>query len=356
MTELLDYLYSSTVWMTIILMVVMFACVGFAFANPFKNKKLNYAYKIFLYVFAFCFMMSFQFLYYGYTNEFRSMHIGKKTICMFEVYERGGEGPSESVCRLHIINKNDGVRKDRFYLGWSAKIIGIRNDTICYLKENDLIVFDAEGLKELYTIKADEWGKFLPDLAVGIESIYGSDNDNEVYAELNCKNGKKYWFDPFSKKVLTKEPKDKIYPAFSDKDYEMAVIDAPGRQRYFLMDAYGSDKLKMIIAGEYGKRFFKNTDSTTYIDPFFLCMDTLKQVFVFGHYTTTDRKNFFVEAKDFEFKPKWKTLSTNIVSDDFNEPKVNVWKFLNGTLYFNNGGFVVAMDPETGKPIWTSRL
>ncbi len=356
MTEVLDYLYSSSVWMTVILCVVMFLCVGLAFANPFKRKNLNYAYKVFLYVFAFCFMMSFQFMYYGYADEFKSMHIGKKTICLFEVYERGGEGPDETVYRLHVINKNDGVRKDRFYLGWSAKMLGIRNDSICYLEENDLVLFDADNLKEIYTIKIEEWGSFLPELAVGIESIYSYNDKRNAYAELNCKNGKKYWFDPFTKKVLTKEPKENGSPVFSKEDYELAIDDGHGNKRYILNDAYGADKLKIIVPGEYGKKFFKTVDSTTYLDPFFLAIDTLKQVFVFGHYTTTDREDFYIEAKDFEFSTKWKKASAEIASDSYNKPKVNVWQYVNEILYFNIGGFVIAIEPATGKTIWTSRL
>lgn len=356
MTKVLDYLYSSSVWMTVILCVVMFLCVGFAFANPFKNKKINYAYKAFLYVFAFCFMMSFQFMYYGYTSEFRSMHIGKKTICLFEVYERGGEGPDETVCRLHVTNKNDGVRKDRFYLGWSAKMFGIRNDSLCYLKENELVLFDAENLKEIYTIKIEDWGNFLTELAVGIESIYSYSDAQNACVQLNCKNGKKYWFDPFAKKVITEKPKENRPPFFVKKEYELAIDDGYANKRYLLKDAYSTDKLKLIVPGEYGKRFFKTVDSTTYLDPFFLAIDTLKQVFVFGHYTTTDREDFYIEAKDFEFKTKWKNASAEIASDSYNKPKVNVWEYVNEVLYFNIGGFVIAMEPATGKTIWTSRL
>ncbi len=355
MTELLDFLYSSSVWMTVILIVVLFACVGFAFVNPFKNKKANYVYKTFLYLFAFCFMMSFQFLYYGYTSEFRSMHIGNKTICLFEEYERGGEGPSENVCRLHIINKNDGVRKERFYIGWRGTAYSLRNDTLCFLKDDELVVFDAQNLKEIYTVKKEDWGNFLPELKVGTEDISYNSGDGQ-YIKLNCKNGKKYWFDPYSKKVLDKEPNNEQLPAFSKNEYELAISDGPGKQRYFLNDAYAGDKLKIIQPGQYGKKFFTNVDSTTYIDPFFLSIDTLKRVFVFGHYTTTDRLDFYLEAKDFDFKTKWKKISTDIAADSYNKPKVNVWEYTGGILYFNNGGFVIAMDPQTGKTIWTSRL
>lgn len=359
MTEVLDFLYSSSVWMTVIIIVVMFVCVGLSFTNPFKNKKLNYAYKTFLYAFAFCFMMSFQFLYYGYTDEFRSMYIGKTTICLYEEYERGGEGPSENVTRIHIIDRNTGLRKARFYNGSYGELVGIRNDTLCYLKGDDVVLFDAAQLKEIYTIKRDSWGTVLSDLNVGLEHVSGNNGRNEgtsTYVVLDCKNGKTYWFDPFSKKITEKEPKDQPNPVFSAKEYELAIIDKPGSQRYFLDDAYAKDKLKRIVAGEYGKKFFKSVDSTTYIEPFFLCIDTLKEVFVFGHYTTTDREEFYLEAKDFDFKTKWKKISSEFAADSYNEPKINVWQYIDDVLYFNNGGFIIAIHPETSKVIWLTRL
>ncbi len=358
MTEILDLLFSSSIWMTIIIMVVIFLCVGFAFVNPFKNKKLNYAYKIFLYAFAFCFMMSFQFIYYGYTKDFKSIYIDKTTICLYEEYERGGEGPSENVARIHIIDKTTGKRKDRFYNGSYGEIIGMRNDTLCYLRGDDVVLFDAVLLKEIYTIKRENWGDVLSDLSVGLEHVSGNGRDEGVdaYVVLNCKNGRTYWFDPFSKKITEKKPKENPRPVFSKKEYELAVVDKPAHQRYFLNDAYATDKLKMIVIGEYGKKFFTAIDSTTYLDPFFLCIDTLKKVFVFGHYLTTDREDFYLEAKDFSFKTKWKKLSSEMASDDLNKPKVNVWEYLNGILYFNNGGFVIALDPETSKMIWKVRL
>lgn len=360
MTEVFDFLYSSVVWMTVIMIVILFLCVGFAFANPFKNKKINYAYKGFLYFFAFCFMMSFQFFYYGYTEEFKEMRIGTTAVCLLEQYERGGEGPSEYVCRLHIIEKATGVRKDRYYIGSTGQLIGMRNDTLCFFKNYDVVLFDAANLKEIYKIKKDEWGTISPELAVGMESVYsGHDLSNSVssYVELNCKNAKKYWFDPFAKRLLDKEPKDNDVPGFTNNSYELTVKFGVNKQVNYLRDEYaGGNNLKRIIPGYNARNLFNVKDSSTYIDPFFLCIDTVKKVFVFGHYTTTDRLDFYIESKDFDFITKWKKISTDFGQDSYNTPKVNVWQYTNGILYFNNGGFVSAIDPVTSKPYWTTRL
>ncbi len=360
MTDVIDFLYSSTVWMTIIIIVILFLCVGFAFANPFKNKKVNYAYKGFLYFFAFCFMMSFQFFYYGYTEEFKSMRIGKTTICLLEQYERGGEGPSEDVCRLHIIDKASGKRKDRYYVGSTGQLVGMRNDTLCYFKNYDVVLFDAANLKEIYVIKKDGWGAIAPELSVGIESVYSNNeqnNSNASLVELNCKNAKKYWFDPFSKTMVDKEPKDNGIPGFTNKTYELTVNFGVNNNVNYLKDEYaGGNNLKRIVPGYNARNLFTVKDSSTFIDPFFLCIDTIKKVFVFGHYTTTDRTDLYIEAKDFDFITKWKKISSEFGKDSYNSPSVNIWQYLDGVLYFNNGGFMIAMDPVTSKTFWTTRL
>ncbi len=360
MTEVFDFLYSSVVWMTVIMIVILFLCVGFAFANPFKNKKVNYAYKAFLYFFAFCFMMSFQFFYYGYTDEFKEMRIGETTICLLESYERGGEGPSENVCRLHIIDKATGVRKDRYYVGSTAQLVGIRNDTLCYFKNYDLVLFDAANLKEIYIIKKDEWGTISPELSVGMESVYGRHgvgNSISSLVELDCKNAKKYWFDPFSKKLLNRGQKVNYVRGFSNNTYELTVEFGLNKQVNYLKEEYaGGTNLKRIIPGYNARNLFTVKDSSTYIDPFFLCIDTLKKVFLFGHYTTTDRLDFYLESKDFEFVTKWKKISTEFAKDNYNNPKVNVWQYTDGILYFNSGGFMIAIDPVTSKTYWIRKL
>ncbi|MEO6305978.1 MAG: hypothetical protein ABIP51_22720 [Bacteroidia bacterium] len=360
MTELLDFLYSNTICMTIVIMVVLLVAVGLSFTSPFKNKKINIGFRIFMYVFSFCFMMAFSFLHYGYASEFKAMSIGTSTICLCEEYETGGEGPSENVCRIHIIDKNSGIRKERFYVGSYGELVGIRNDTLCYLKNGDVVLFDATNLKEIYVIKKDEWGSISPELSVGMESIYNNldiNNSPSGSVELNCKNAKKYWFDPFSKQLTDKEPKENSVPGFSKSTYELTIKYTPNKEINYLKDEYaGSNNLKRIVPGYDARNLFTVKDSSTYIDPFFLCIDTVKKVFVFGHFTTTDRKDYYIEAKDFDFKTKWKKISSEIVTDNDNEPKVNVWDYSSNILYFNNGGFVIALDPVTGKTNWTSRL
>lgn len=359
MTALLDFLYSSTVWMTVILIVVIFVCVGFAFRSPFKTKTANYIYKGSLYLFAFCFMMSFNFFYYGYSDAFERMRIGDETICLMEKYERGGEGPSEHVCRLHIIDRHSGIRKERYYVGSYSELVGMRHDTICYLKDQDLVLFDARQLKEIYSIRKEDWGRISSELAVGMEYISGNQNRSGVWkplVQMSCKNGKMYWFDPFSKHLLTAEPESIRLAEFSRQASELTIEGGPGGYKGFLRKESVDQKLQRLVPGDYGKTIFTGMDSGSYIDPFFLCIDTLKNVFIFGHYTTTDQTAFYLEAKDVAFHTIWKKSSSEFTGEDNGDAKVNVWEYSDGLLYFNCGGFVMALEPQTGKLLWKTRL
>ncbi|MDX2172020.1 MAG: hypothetical protein SFY56_02795 [Bacteroidota bacterium] len=318
-------------------------------------------YKGFMYCCSAAFMLSFNFVYLGLAHTFEKILVGDKTICLFEQYERGGESGNENVCRLHFIDKKTGKKKDRNYIGQNASITGIRNDTLCYISDKNLVVFDATNLKTVYEIKFNEWDKILPELSVGLESI--SDNQNNSYSfvpyiELNCKNGKKYWFEPFSKKILHSEPKNIFRPEFIGKSSELCIYKSYQKQDCFLRYAYSKNgTLKRIVPDESRKQLFQVTDSSEYIEPFFLCIDTLKKVFVFGHYTTTDKQDFLLEAKDFNFKSIWKKTSVDLeVTDSNNINEITTCKYSVNILYFNCGGFIIAMDPLNGSIIWRTRL
>jgi len=47
-------------------------------------------------------------------------------------------------------------------------------------------------------------------------------------------------------------------------------------------------------------------------------------------------------------------LSTDIVNCD--DQTSDVWVYKDNILYFNIGGYVLAVDPQTFKIFWTSRL
>ncbi|MCE3228177.1 MAG: hypothetical protein K0S32_2728 [Bacteroidetes bacterium] len=361
MREILDSFYSSSITITVVFIVVLFVCVGLAFLNPFKIKALNYIYKALLYLFAFCVLMLPNFFYYGHASSFEKILVDKNTISLFESYERGGDGPSESVVRLHIVDRATGQLKDRFYIGYYGKLVGTRNDTICYMYNHDVILFDAVTMKEVYSIKEEEWGSISPDFSVGMERIGDNQNSNDPvrpYIILDCKNGKKYSFDPFSKRLSDGEVKDEYFPEFSKEDYKLSVKIAPGQEKHYLItESTHEGKLERIVPDTHAEHLFHVRDSSGYIDPFLMCLDTIRKVFVFGHYTTTDKKDITVMAKNFDFKTLWAKTTADLGTVDGDNPTVsNIWKLREKNLYFNCGGYLISMDPLTGNVNWKTRL
>lgn len=358
---ILDHLYSNTLLMTIVSIVVLFLCVGFAFLSPFKNKFFNWTYKVFLYLFAFSFMMAFNFFYFGFARDFEKIYIGGNSICLLEHYEIGGEGPDETVYRLHIIDKKTGAKKDRYYLGHKSELLGMQGDSICYLSNDDLVMFDTKEMKEVYKIKTNEWGTVLDELSVGLNSISGNQNQDGIIkplVELSCKNAKNYWFDPFNKTILTKEPENIYISDFFAKPYEIIIKKSNTKFDYFLKtEAVNSSNLKKIVPADDKLNLFHPSEDVLFIEPFLIGIDTVRKNFMFGHYATTDQVDFFIECRDYNYKTIWKKTNKDLnASDSYNKDKVTVWALKNNTLYVNNGGFMLAIDPATGENIWTSRL
>lgn len=357
--EWLDRIVSNTVYATLIILVILFLFVGLSFLDPFKKKALNYSYKVLMYLIPFSLLMSMNFTYWGFADEFKRMCVGDNFICLYEEYERGAEY-SETVTRLHILDKKTGKRSDRFYTGSYGGLVGMQHDTVCFLHGKTLILMNAANLEEIYRIEEEEWGKISPELAAGMNSIGGNHSDHVLLplVELNCKNGRHYYFDPFAKKLLPAKPADAFLREFSMNSYELCIDYSSTRKDCFLKTAYsGSNALQRIVPAEDKSRLFKVTDTSEYIYPFLLCIDTLKKVFVFGHYTTTDRLDFTLEAKDFNFKTIWKKSSAQLgAKDTYCTPVVNCWKYKDDILYFNSGGFALALNPASGEVIWVTRL
>jgi hypothetical protein len=348
--------------MTILILVIMVVFVGLASKNPFRSKNLNWIYKTCMYAVPCCLMISPMFLYYGLSDGFSSIAIGKNTIVLFEEYEKGSVGPGENVCRIHILNKETGVKTKRIHAGSHDRQIGIKGDSICYQDDNGVVMYDASLLKELWSINKTDWGKQYPELNGGIESI--NDNNNYDDPRIPCltiaaKNGNQYWLDPFNKKLMLKEPLNLKKAGFYSRGYEIKYQDTSGKSFTVVdQDYVDGSKRKKLVTGEHSPVKITLTESGTFLDPTFLGIDTAAKVFVFVHYANTDKTYFTIEAKDFSGKTKWKRTGPdlNAVDSYTNKSEIDVYALEKGILYLNSGGYVLAIKTTTGKIKWKTRL
>ncbi|MBA3680071.1 MAG: hypothetical protein H0W73_02620 [Bacteroidetes bacterium] len=360
MTEYLDIIYSSFILLLLIAFILLFLFIFLSTKKPFKNNTLNKFYKMLMYACSIAFFVTIPASNFGHARSFEKICIGEKTICVFEPSIRAIGKSVGKQARLNIIDKATGIRIERFSAGKPGKLVDMHNDTICYMEEKDIVLYDAANLKEVYRIKEDAWGNILAELSVGIESINITDQNSDYpvkhFIRLDCLNGKKYWYEPFSKAITNKQPADEYLPGFSDRTTELSIKYAERERSTYLVTANsGEGNLQCIFPGRDAGKFFSKVDSTNYISPFLLCIDTVKRVFVFGHYLTTKKEEFYLEAKDFDYHTKWKKLSTEIVAVD-EDTKINIWLFEKGILYIGIGGYVLAIEPLTFKPYWTTQL
>lgn len=360
MRYIVDVIFSDWLYMTLIILVVMFTCIGFAFKNPFQNLYLNRAYKVTLYLIAFTSMMSMTFLYFGLSKGFSKIIIGKNILVLQENYERGGEGPSEYVTRMHILNKKDGTEIDRLYIGAYAKVVDVKGDSVAYISDNGVYVINGKTGEEYFSIDEDNWSSVNPDLSVGINRVDDNQNrDDRIkpMIDIDCKNGKHYSMDPFTKTFSDPNAESQYLPKFSKRTFDLYYIKGKQSYRYYLQTRPTSNyQVHTIVATGEGEKLFTGTCKDEFIQPYLMCIDTIQRFFVFGHFTTTDRKDFILEARDFSFKQLWKYTTDQLeVKDRYNKYECNVWEYENGILYFNAGGFVIAMDPAKNKIIWKER-
>jgi len=304
--------------------------------------------------------MSYPAFYFGFATKFNKICIGKTTICLFEEYKRGSDGPSETVCRLHIIDKKTGIKKDRIYIGNNSELIGMRGDSVCYKFNKKIVIFNAAKLEEIYSLDEQDWKGILEDLSVGIESINSNQNRDAIvspYIELHSKNGKTYWFEPFTKKINDTEPKDIYLNEFSKSRYELCIKKSINENLCYLKTQSINGNLEKIVPYDDSKLFSKPQKQNTYIEPLLIYIDTTKKFFLFSYYTTTDKNDYFIEGQDFAFNTIWKKSNYELnASDKYNTAQINTWKYENEIIYFNNGGFILAINPQTSKTIWITRL
>lgn len=360
MSDILDDLYSNFVLMCLIAFSLFIFFIFLSTKKPFGSKALNNIYKMFMYVCSIGFFISIPAFNYGHARSLEKIFVGKQTICVFEASIRAVGKSSGRPARIDILDKQSGIRKIRFTAGRPGHFLALHNDTLCYMDEKEVVLYDAVNLKEIYRIKKDEWGSILPELSVGIENVEMTDATIEYPAEhfikLDCLNGKKYWFEPFSKKIYNKEPETIYISEFADRSSELVrKFSYHNEIKYMSTTATGEGTLEAIVPGSNAMHLFSKVDSTGYIAPFLICIDTTKNVFVFGHYTTTKKEQYHIEAKDFNYKTQWKKANNEII-DSSKDPKVNICSYVNNVLYIGIGGYLLALDPVTFKIYWQNHL
>lgn len=362
----LDHIFSSSFWFTVIVTIWIFGFIGLGFLKPFKNKNMNMAFKGFTFIMAGVIMILPMFFYYGLAGNFETIKLGRTTLSLEEKYERGSDGPSETVHRLTVLDKKTGERKDRFYIGYVGELLDQKGDTVVYFYNYDLYVMNAATMTAIYHIKKDEWAAQYPELAEGVDQVSDNQHSNDrqkLYITIHGKNGNYFWFDPYTKQMSAVAPSEAKLPGIYTTGYELYLERADGSYKNTILGyAYTENSSrKKIVPGDRFKKMFGSPADETFIEPWFMCIDTVKKCFVFRHYKTIDKKKAWIEARDFNFKLLWKKDDIGLDAEDTyesdyygNQFGVNLYE--NGLLYFNISGYMLCMEPKSGELKWKARL
>lgn len=308
-------------------------------------------------------MMAPMMMYYGVTGNFKRMTVGKDHICMLEQYERGGESGDETVCRLHMLDKKTGAKIKRNYIGHMGELIALKDELVCYTYNDEINLYDIKNGETKYAIGKDDWPAQFNELSAGIEQInyYQNYSDpRKPMIEMTCKDGNNYWFEPFSKKLMKAEPTDRIAEGFYSSGYELKYQNAEGKNNYLLSFGYVEGSKRKKIIGSVVENLdvkLKNESSLTYLEPEYLGIDDKNKLFIFVHFSNTDKTDFTVECLNYDLKTLWKKTKTELeVEDSYSEEfTFDIYSIENNILYFNIGGFMLAMQTKTGDIIWKTR-
>lgn len=302
------------------------------------------------------------FFYYGFAKNFDKLFIGETTITLFEKYERGNENGDETVCRIHVLKKATGERISRFYVGHKGSILGQRGDTMAYMYNDDVILFDCKNQTIIKEINKDDLPVKFDELKDGIESIATNQNYStpvEPIVIITGKNGKTYYLDPFSKQHKLSLKKEFIpLKKLTIKNYTIELPKTVYSGNTILTTRSTGDQFnEKIEVTTFGKKYISWIDTNSYLDPFFLALDTTHRYFTFGYYQTTDRNEFILVTRNFDGKLKWSKKSQELYTKDrYNKHASTVCETEGKTMYLNDGGYMLAINSESGKIIWKSRL
>jgi hypothetical protein len=298
---------------------------------------------------------------YGYVNAAYDFTVVKNKICFIDNKKRAftpyALQRSYDMYRLHIINAETGERIYRSYIGLNVKWLKNKENIILYETKTGFDVFDIDKKAVIRSIDNNYLEKKFNELSAGIASKkYIKD-----FIIIDCKNGRRYYYEPFSDKIVNEPTPD----YFSYKDYSFSesniTLITNGREKEifrFKPKNKGESLKKLYFVDSIGKTSEKYSDES-FIGGICIGFFPERDIIIIKSYETTDRERIKISALDNNLKTLWKIDNDILSPVDFFAPKkpvVTKMVLENGKLFFAISGFVYSVDSATGKIIWRKRF
>jgi hypothetical protein len=362
MTGYLDYFFSSTILIVIVLMIVLFAGMGLAFSRPFKsNLANNLLWAICIAGCFFIFMIphfNAGYWSYGLAIKFVSITADKDWICLMDKRTLGSEDPFEYY-RLQILDKNTGNRLYRKNISTDgdAKLLAQKGESLFFQERKNFIFWNIPSGIIYQKLNQETLPQIYPVFSGGIENIHYSSQDSLM--EVSAKNGMNYLIIPFSlqiyeKSKFPKPAKTTNRPAYWVENSRLMQNNQPYPMTVFelnnLPDNY---KIKRLVRSEH-----VINENLTFLEGSFLGVCNAVSTCIIISYETTDKKNFILTGLDFQGKLLWQMKQAELDADDsFTlDTDLGVSTIIGNDLIFTVGGFVFSIHCQTGKLNWENRL
>ncbi len=298
---------------------------------------------------------------YGFVNAAYNFTIIKNKICFIDNKKRAftpyALQRSYDMYRLHIIDAETGERIYRSYIGLNVKWMKNNDNLIFFETKTGFDVFDIDKKEIIRNIDNDYLEKKFNELSAGVESKkYIKD-----FVIVDCKNGQRYYYEPFSDKIVNEPPQEYFnYKDYSFSESNISVI-TNGREKEvfrFKPNNKGESLKKLHFVDSTGKTSEQCSDES-FIGGICTGFFPEKNIIIIKSYETTDEKKIIISALDNNLKTLWKIDHNSLYPVDFFAPKkpvVTKMVLYNGKLLFAISGFVYSVDSATGKIIWKKRF
>ncbi|MCP4132511.1 MAG: hypothetical protein GY754_16175 [bacterium] len=339
--------------------------------NKIKDRILRGAFFALPALFAVPGILNPIYLGYGYARDFRKASLSGKYLCLLDFHYFGGHDDDfvERV-RLHVIDPETGLRKNRIILGSGAQLLDHQNNLYLYKLDHKFILMDLQK-GDSTTRWSNETlpGQFL-ELSVGIEKARHNTHDRVI--DIQAKNGKHYVLKPFENKLLP-------YGSLNRENIPHAHI-RPSLVGTLNFTAYklSNDAVEKKVSNRYSKTILRLTGSSNgikqlsdanrrvipkgdnFLQGMFLEISEELQRAIMVSFKTTDRNFFYLTCVDFNGTILWQINQEQFPSTgDPIEPKRGSLAFAvihGNTVIFNSGGNVYCVKIKNGRLLWKTRL
>lgn len=359
MDIILDYIFYHSLRIGLVCIVLFLIGLGLGKFNPFKNHYHNIIYRYFCYSLFIQWIILAFFLspHYGYADQLNKAYSNGRQLLLLEETRSSspGEGGIDSYYRLYAVDMNTGKRLHRRYLGNDADLLYLSGKKSLVREKHEYSVLQINDFQVSKSYLLDKMHFNYPRLKPGVSAIRYDD----TLLEIDSKNGRKYYLEPFTGKLSDKKPDIMTahQPDYRVTSNAIEYFNSSNRQfsRILQFKSTGNGSLKRIDIANHAR----SMPAFDLIEPKFLGYYPDEQIAIIVSYKTTDKKSYIITAfRLMDARILWQLEQGVLDKSDYanNNATLTILMKHEDDLIFNSGGLLIRADSKTGKIKWRAQL